>query len=142
MRRVVRRWSRSLLAALPESVRFALYRRMADLKPVNEGRLELKIAASQEELTACFGLLHDAYVGSGFMRPHPSGLRVTPYHALPTTTTLCAKVDGVVVGTISIIREGVFGFPMQSAFDISSVRAKEGRIAEISALAIHPRRRV
>ena len=139
MRRVVRRWSRSLLAALPESVRFALYRRMADLKPVNEGRLELKIAASQEELTACFGLLHDAYVGSGFMRPHPSGLRVTPYHALPTTTTLCAKVDGVVVGTISIIREGVFGFPMQSAFDISSVRAKEGRIAEISALAIHPR---
>ena len=139
LRRLLRRWSRSLLAALPESVRFAFYRRMADLKPVSSGRLELKIAHTQEELTACFGLLHDAYVSSGFMRPHPSGLRVTPYHALPTTTTLCAKVDGVVVGTISIIREGVFGFPMQSAFDISGVRAKDGRIAEISALAIHPR---
>ena len=64
---------------------------------------------------------------------------MTPYHALPTTTTLCAKVDGQVVGTLSIVREGVFGFPMQSVFDIASVRAKEGHIAEISALAIHPR---
>jgi GNAT superfamily N-acetyltransferase len=72
------------------------------------------------------------------MRPHPSGLRVTPYHALPTTTTLCAKLDGRVVGTLSIVRDGVFGFPMQTAFDISAVRAKPGHIAEISALAIHP----
>jgi len=138
LRRKVRRWSRSLLAAMPESLRFALYRRMADCEALNEGRLELKIANTQEELEACFALLHDAYVGSGFMRPHPSGLRVTPHHALHTTTTLCAKVDGRVVGTLSIIREGIFGFPMQSAFDISSVRAKEGRIAEISALAVHP----
>ena len=106
---------------------------------MTQGQLELKIAETQDELEACFALLHDAYVASGFMRPHPSGLRVTPYHALPTTTTLCAKFDGQVVGTLSIVREGVFGFPMQSAFDISSVRAKEGRIAEISALAIHPR---
>lgn len=139
LRRLVRRWSRSLLAALPQSLRFVLYRRMADCESIGKGRLELKIAHTQEELAACFGLLHDAYVASGFMRPHPSGMRITPYHALPTTTTLCAKVDGVVVGTISIIREGIFGFPMQSAFDISSVRAKDGRIAEISALAVHPR---
>jgi GNAT superfamily N-acetyltransferase len=128
-----------MLAAMPESLRFALYRRTVDCEPVTQGRLELKIADTQTELEACFALLHDAYVASGFMRPHPSGLRVTPYHALPTTTTLCAKVDGQVVGTLSIVREGVFGFPMQAAFDISSVRAKEGRIAEISALAIHPR---
>ncbi|HRC39626.1 MAG TPA: hypothetical protein PK420_16245, partial [Rubrivivax sp.] len=139
LRRHGRRFARSLLAAMPGSLRFALYRRTVDCEPVTRGRLELKIAHTQDELEACFSLLHDAYVASGFMRPHPSGLRVTPYHALPTTTTLCAKVDGQVVGTLSIVREGVFGFPMQAAFDISSVRAKEGRIAEISALAIHPR---
>ena len=138
LKRQLRRWARSLLAALPESLRFVLYRRMADCQTSPDGRLELTIARTQDDLEACFALLHHAYVGSGFMRPHPSGLRVTPYHALPTTTTLCAKVDGKVVGTLSIVRDGVFGFPMQSAFDISSVRAKEGRIAEISALAIHP----
>jgi len=51
---------------------------------------------------------------------------------------LCAKVNGRVVGTMSLIREGVFGFPLQSVFDLGAVRAKEGQIAEISALAVHP----
>jgi len=139
--RLSRRITRHLFAAMPTALRFGMYRRAIDFAPVQAGTLELKIAQSQEELEQCFALLHDAYVASGFMRPHPSGLRVTPYHALPTTTTLCAKVDGQVVGTLSIVREGVFGFPMQTAFDISSVRAKEGRIAEISALAVHPRYR-
>jgi len=139
--RMGRRIAKRLLAAMPTALRFGLYRRAIDFAPVQGGTLELKIAESELELQQCFALLHDAYVASGFMRPHSSGLRVTPYHALPTTTTLCAKVDGQVVGTLSIVREGVFGFPMQTAFDISSVRAKEGRIAEISALAVHPRYR-
>jgi GNAT superfamily N-acetyltransferase len=138
-RRRALHWARPMLAALPERLRFALYRRAVECDPVHGDRLELKIAETEAELEACFKLLHDAYVASGFMQPHPSGLRVTPYHALPTTTTLCAKIDGQVVGTLSIVREGVFGFPMQSVFDIAAVRAKGGRLAEISALAIHPR---
>jgi len=144
-RRLVRQMSRQaarrLFAALPSVLRFGVYRRAMNFAPAQGGTLELKIADTQAELEQCFALLHDAYVASGFMRPHASGLRVTPYHALPTTTTLCAKLDGQVVGTLSIVREGVFGFPMQTAFDISTVRAKEGRIAEISALAVHPRYR-
>jgi GNAT superfamily N-acetyltransferase len=132
------RWLRSAFSVLPQRLRFAAYRRIVDCDPAPSTRLELKIAETQGELEACFALLHDAYVSSGFMQPHPSGLRVTPYHALPTTTTLCAKFDGQVAGTLSIVREGVFGFPMQSAFELSAVRAREGRIAEISALAVHP----
>ncbi len=112
---------------------------MVECDPQPDSRLVLKIADTKEELEACFRLLHDAYVASGFMKPDPSGMRVTIYHALPTTTTLCAKFDGQVVGTMSLIREGVFGFPLQSIFDLSGVRAKEGNIAEISALAVHPR---
>ena len=111
---------------------------MVDCDPKPDRRLVLKIADTQEELEGCFRLLHDAYVAAGFMTPHPSGMRVTPYHSLPTTTTLCAKIDGRVVGTLSLVRDGVFGFPMQSAFNLSSVRSKVGQIAEISALAIHP----
>ena len=58
---------------------------------------------------------------------------------MPTTTTLCAKFDGEVVGTISLIRESVFGFPLQAIFDLNEVREKRGRIAEVSALAVHPK---
>lgn len=115
-----------------------MYRRMVDCNATPDARLSLGIARTRQDLEACLALLHDAYVASGFMQPHPSGMRVTPYHALPTTTTLLARFENRVVGTLSIIREGVFGFPMQSIFDLSAVRARPGRIAEISALAIHP----
>ncbi|MFT7724573.1 MAG: GNAT family N-acetyltransferase [Roseateles sp.] len=128
---------RRALSRLPREWRFAMYRRLVDCDPAPDPKLELKVAQTQEELEACFRILHDAYVASGFMKPAESGMRLTLYHALPTTTTLCAKYDGRVVGTMSMIREGVFGFPMQSVFDLSDVRAKQGQIAEISALAVH-----
>ena len=106
LRRHGRRFARSLLAAMPGSLRFALYRRTVDCEPVTRGRLELKIAHTQDELEACFSLLHDAYVASGFMRPHPSGLRVTPYHALPTTTT-CFTMEHA-TGYIRRMRIAIF----------------------------------
>ena len=137
-RRTCHQAARSALALLPQHWRFALYRHLVDCDPQPDARLQLKIADTQDELEACFRLLHDAYVAAGFMQPDPSGLRVTIYHALPTTTTLCAKWDGEVVGTLSMIREGVFGFPLQSAFNLDPVRARAGRIAEISALAVAP----
>jgi hypothetical protein len=127
---------RRALSVVPRNLRFAAYRRLVDCDPAPDRRLEVKIAETRVELEACFSLLHDAYVGGGFMKPHPSGMRVTPYHALPTTTTICALWDGQVVGTISMVREGVFGFPMQQAFDLGRVRAKGGNIAEVSALAV------
>jgi len=130
---------RKAFSFLPRPARFALYRAFVECDLHPDARLVLKIASTQEELEACFKLLHDAYVGSGFMKPDPSGMRVTIYHALPTTTTLCAKFDGEVVGTISLIRESLFGFPLQSIFDLTEVRAQTGHIAEVSALAVHPK---
>lgn len=138
-KRFIHQRLRAALTLLPRSLRFALYRSFVDCDTSPDPRLTLKIAQTQEELEACFRLLHGAYVSSGFMRPNPSGMRINVYHALPTTTTLCAKFDGEVVGTISLIRESVFGFPLQSIFDLHSIREKKGRIAEVSALAVHPR---
>jgi GNAT superfamily N-acetyltransferase len=129
---------RRVFSLFPQSVRFSIFRSFVDCDPAPDARLVLKIAETKEELEACFKLLHDAYVSSGFMKPAPSGLRATIYHALPTTTTLCAKFDGQVVGTLSLIRESVFGFPLQAIFDLKAVRAKGGKIAEVSALAVHP----
>lgn len=137
-RKQLRQGVRRVFSWLPQDVRFGIFRAMIDCDPAPDARLELKVAETQEELESCFRILHDAYVASGFMKPSPSGMRVTMYHALPTTTTLCAKYDGRVVGTMSMIREGVFGFPLQAVFDLSDVRAKQGQIAEISALAVHP----
>lgn len=139
IRRSLSQGLRRLFAFLPRNTRFAIYRSFVECDAHPDPRLVLKIAETQEELEACFRLLHDAYVSSGFMKPDPSGMRVTIYHALPTTTTLCAKFDGEVVGTMSLIRESLFGFPLQAIFDLNQVRALKGQIAEVSALAVHPK---
>jgi len=138
-RKFVRQLVRKLITWLPRNKRFKVYRSFVDCNPAPTQRLVLKIAETKEELEACFSLLHDAYVDSGFMKPDASGMRLTIYHALPTTTTLCAKYDGQVVGTISLIRESELGVPMQQIFDLTAVREKDGNIAEASALAIHPK---
>jgi GNAT superfamily N-acetyltransferase len=128
---------RKAFSLLPRALRFAIFRSFVECDPNPGPRLVLKIAETREELEQCFSLLHDAYVGEGYMKPAPSGLRATIYHALPTTTTLCAKYDGKVVGTLSLIRESVFGFPLQAIFDLTEIRARGGKIAEVSALAVH-----
>src|SRR5574343_324253 len=139
LRFLINQTARKLFSMLPQKSRHNVYRSLVDCDPDPNKRLVLKIADTKEELEACFKLLHDAYVSSGFMTPDPSGMRVTIYHALPTTTTLCAKFDDQVVGTLSLIRESAIGFPLQRIFDLTGVREKEGQIAEVSALAIHPR---
>lgn len=136
-RKLIQRIKRTLLNVMPREKRHQMIRVGVNLTLTPPSGLVLKIAETKEELEGCFSLLHDAYVNSGFMTTHPSGMRVTIYHALPTTTTLCAKYDGQVVGTISMVRESALGVPMQNVFDISSVRQKPGKIAEVSALAIH-----
>ena len=132
---------RRLISWLPRVQRLKILRSFAECNPSPNDRLVLKIAETREELEACFKVLHDAYVDSGFMKPDPSGMRVTIYHALPTTTTLCAKINGKIVGTLSLIRESRLGVPLQKIFDLSDLRQKEGRIAEVSALAVHRRYR-
>lgn len=135
-RSLLHRTLRRGFALLPRDVRFALYRHLVNCDANPSDDLEVKIAETREELEDCFRILHDAYVASGFMQPDPSGLRVTAWHALPTTTTICAKVRGEVVGTLSMVREGVFGLPMQSAFDLTPVRKHPGQLVELSALAV------
>jgi hypothetical protein len=126
---------RRLLRYVPKHWRHEYYRQQLRLPVQPSAELTVRIARSQQELEAAFKLLHDAYVSEGFMQPHPSGLRVTPYHGLPSTTTLIAVWNEEIVGTASIIRDNVFGLPMDKGFDLSDYR-RMGTIAEVSSLAI------
>lgn len=126
-----------LLKFIPRSYRARLIRRSLRLPYSLDKDLVFKIAENRNELEQAFRLLHDAYVDAGFMKPHPSGLRVTLYHALPSTTTLIAKYKGQVVGTVSIISRDVFRLPLESIFQIENVLPPVRRVVEISSLAVH-----
>lgn len=72
VKRFLYRQLRAAMALAPRGLRFAAYRFFVDCDTAPDARLSLKIADTREELEACFQLLHDAYVGSGFSRPGPT----------------------------------------------------------------------
>jgi hypothetical protein len=128
------------IALLPRTVRLAAIRRKIELELELPGELEFRAAETRGELEQAFALLHDAYLEAGLLDvAHPSGLRTTIYHALPSTTTLIACWTDQVVGTLSIIRDSPLGVPMESQFDVSELRRRGLRFCEVSSLAIAPR---
>lgn len=128
---------RKNFARLPDSLRANLERRLFQILPDGPPKdMVFKIAETKEELEQAFRILHDSYVREGYMVADASGLRITPYHAIPTTTTLIAKIGERVVGTVSLIRQSSLRLPIQTAFDISQVTSSGDQIVEISSLAI------
>jgi hypothetical protein len=63
-------------------------------------------------------------------------LRITKYHALPSTSVLVGKLNGEVVSTVTVVLDSPLGLPADSQWDLSELRKKAPRIAEISALTI------
>ena len=100
--------------------------------------LEIKIAGNDRELGGAYRLLHDVYVESGFMYPHPSGMRISNYNFLSTTVTFLAKVYEKIVGTVTLIEDSELGLPVEEVYpkEINSLRKSSFKLAEVSGLAI------
>jgi hypothetical protein len=134
-----RKLNRQILALMPEKLRFNLMRKKVKIEQEwPSTSLEIKIADTEEELESAYKLLHDSYVLSGFMNPDPTGMRVLPQHLLPQTTTIVAKWDNKVIGTLSLIRDNPFGLPLEKIFTVDNRRQNGRRLAEVSSLAVHP----
>ena len=99
--------------------------------------LEIKIARSEEELFAAFRLTYRSYSRSGLVADNPSRLRLTPFHLLPESEVLIAKIRGTVISTISFFVDGKYGLPMEAIYpqEISRLRQRGLRIAEVGSLA-------
>lgn len=129
---------RQLIKFLPTFIRHPLIRSKLSFDQAPPEHIVFKVAESRDELEQAFRVLHDAYVGQGYMKPDPSGMRVTKYHALPTTTILIAKeaTTGLVVGTVSIVRNTDMGLPLDAIFPMENLKKKYNHLAEVSSLAI------
>lgn len=127
---------KKLYPRLPSFIKKSLIRRMAKLSYCISNDITFKVAESKAELEGSFKILHDAYVEQGFMEKSESGIRVTKHHLIPSTSTLAALVKNEVVGTVSLVRDNILGLPLESKFNLSKLRKKEYRLAEITCLAI------
>ncbi len=103
----------------------------------NEVAFEIALARSEEDLLASFRILYDAYLRAGLVGENPLGMRVTPYHLLPTTDVFVAKSNNTVNSTMTMTLDATAGLPMDSMYkeEVDWLRAKGLKLAEIGSLA-------
>lgn len=126
---------RFLVHRLPKTLAYPLMRNSLRISYALPPGLEIRVARTAPELEAAYRILHDSYVEMGYMTPEASGMRITKYFTLPTTTTLIAVLKGEVIGTLSIIQRTKMGLPMENLTAIDSLVEGESS-AEVSSLAV------
>ena len=95
------------------------------------------ITTDEPELKAALSLVYKAYLDSGLISTNQHELRVTPYHLLITTELLIAKIRGEVAATMTLVRDGELGLPLEAMFgsEVASRRQQGKKLVEISCLA-------
>lgn len=139
-----RRLTQLALRLMPRPVRFNIIRNGMKLNDDELRRVEaVRIASTIDEYVAAMTLVHDGYVNRGIMAPHESRIRMTHYLALPSTIVFVALESGQVAGTLSLVKDGPVGLPMQKIYgdEIQALRDQGRAAAEVGALCITPGRR-
>lgn len=101
------------------------------------GSVSYSIASCREDWQAAYRLVYDAYTASGLMEPNLFRMRVTPWHLCSETDVYVAKHRGQVIYTMSVVRDGSAGLPMESIYpdEVRQRRQSALSLAEVSCLA-------
>ena len=92
-------------------------------------------ACSFADLESAYRLVHDVYVEAGYIRPQLSGLRVRMFEALPDEATFIAKVEGKIVGVVSVaVDSPVLGLPSDVSFkaELDALRENGSKLSEMT----------
>jgi len=101
---------------------------------------QIKIASDRSEWKEAFELVAQNYQSCGYETPDSGKVRFTPYHALPDTVTLVAKLAGRVMMTFSLVPDNtLLGLPLESIYaaEVKQLRQERRRLAEVISLAAH-----
>jgi len=99
---------------------------------------QVKIASNRDEWKQAFQLVARNYQACGYEAPLSSKVRFTPYHALPDTVTLVAKLGDRVAMTLTLVPDNTqLGLPLESIYgeDVKRLRRERRRLAEVISLA-------
>jgi ribosomal protein S18 acetylase RimI-like enzyme len=107
-------------------------------------RFEVARALTFEDHRQAYQLVHDCYVERGYIEPHPDGMRLRAFEAMPEMATFVAKADGRVIAVTSVLMDSPeLGLPSDKAFgeEIAALRIEDRRVCEITNLAVDPKYR-
>jgi len=125
-----------ILYLLPKRLSHPLIRRKINLNYKLPKDLIFKIAETKYEREQAFQILQEAFLERNLVDKNETGIRVTKYHALPTTSVLIIKDKNKVIGTMSVINDSPLRLPVDELSDISEMRKNHKKITEVSAFAI------
>jgi hypothetical protein len=99
--------------------------------------ISIKVASTRSERRGAFRLAYAAYHRAGLCDASKEGLRITPHQLLPTTDIIVAELRGEVISTLSLVRDGELGLPLEVIYPEEVERRREAglRLAEVSCLA-------
>lgn len=97
-----------------------------------------RLAHNRVDLYAALRLVYNAYLETGLIDANPYELRATRYHLLPTTDVFLATRNHELLGTLSLVRDGAMGLPMEDVYgtEVAARRRKGVTMAEVSCLAV------
>jgi hypothetical protein len=118
--------------------RIALHKRTGLFGSDTRGAV-IKRATTYDELSQAYRLVHDTFVESGYILPHPTGTRLRIYEASPEMATFIAKVGSRVVGVLSIYGDSpILHLPGDSVFheELENLRWKGAKLSEVTNQAV------
>lgn len=122
------------------SERLGLLKRMGFFSPPGLFLL-IRRATILCQFQDAYRLMHDVYVREGCFFADPSGIRLSPFDALPSTAVFFAEREEEIVGAQrAVIDSQDLGLPADAVFktELDGLRAQGRKIGEMSAEAIVP----
>jgi len=95
----------------------------------------IKFAETKDEYEQAFSLVYDTYLNMGVIKPNRSNLRLTLYHALPTTRVLVVKKNKTVISTLTTILDNPLGLPSRSIYNDEIESLGKAKLLEIGSFA-------
>ena len=118
--------------------KLGLLRRMG-LFGENLNGCTIERACRPDDLRQAYRLVHDVFLGRGFIEPDPSRMRVRIYETTPETATFIAKVEDRVVAVLSVVEDSDdLGLPSDGAFkdELDTLRDAGRRLCEVTNQAV------
>jgi hypothetical protein len=99
--------------------------------------IQYRIASTRKDREVAFRLVYYSYLQAGLGEENSYRMRVTPYHILDSTEVFIAECRGQVAFTMSLIRDGALGLPMETVYadEVNRLRQRGLRLGEVSCLA-------
>lgn len=99
--------------------------------------IAIRVASSRADRVGAFRLAYQAYLRADLCGPSTTGMRLTPHQLLAGTDILVAEHHGEIVSTLSLVRDGELGLPMETVYrhEVEYRRRAGLKLAEVTCLA-------